>query len=193
MSHPVLRALPLFGLGLLTAGGCRNSDASERPAPAAVSARAPSEAGSALLAVGQPVPDISGVVQDGAHVSLRGFAGKPLVVYFYPKDETTGCTIEAEGIRDAWKDLQASGAVIVGVSADDDASHRAFTDNHKLPFLLLSDVDHSIAKAFGVPVKNGKDQRVTFVVGKDGKIAKVFPAVDPHAHAAELVLAVRQS
>lgn len=191
MPYAVLRALPLLVFGLLVFDGCRNSDASARPAPAASVASAATAP--ALLGMGQPVPDISGVVQDGKRISLRSFAGKPLVVYFYPKDETTGCTIEAEGIRDAWKDLEAAGAVVVGVSADDDASHRAFTDNHKLPFLLLSDADHSIASAFGVPVKNGKDQRVTFVVGKDGKVAKVFPAVDPRAHAAELVSAVRQS
>lgn len=189
MRPPIPRALARRVIGsifvaatLLGAVGCRSS-----------TSRAAQASTAALLPVGDRVPDISGLAQDGRHVSLREFAGKPLIVYFYPKDETKGCTIEAEGIRDSWKDLEATGAVVIGVSADDDASHREFTQHHQLPFVLLSDSDHKIARAFGVPVKNGVDQRVTFVVGKDGKIAKVFPTVDPRAHAAELVAAVRAS
>ena len=104
-------------------------------------------------------------------------------LYFYPKDDTPGCTVQAEGLRDDWPALEKAKAVVLGVSTDDNESHRAFADKYNLPFLLLPDPDQRIARAFGVPLKNGRAKRVTFVIDKQGKIAKVFPKVDPATHA----------
>jgi len=167
----------------------RAAPASSAPAATAASATAPRE----LLAVGAPAPDLKVVAHNGTPVKISDFRGKPVVVYFYPKDDTPGCTIEAQEIRDLWKDLGEAGAVILGVSTQDNESHRAFASKYGLPFLLLPDTDHSIARAFGVPVnERGFAKRVTFVIDRAGKIAKVYPEVDPGGHAAELLRDVRQ-
>jgi peroxiredoxin Q/BCP len=99
--------------------------------------------------------------------------------------------VEAKGIKELWTDLSGTGAVVIGVSTDDNTSHKAFAEKYELPFLLVPDTDGSIAKTFGVPMKNGHASRVTFLVGKDGKIAKVYPTVKPDGHAAELLAAIR--
>jgi peroxiredoxin Q/BCP len=160
--------------------------------PAASAAAAPSAApASTLLAVGTEVPDVSAVAQDGKPVKLRALKGKPLIVYFYPKDDTTGCTIEAKGIRDQYKELK-SRAVVFGVSSDTIDSHKAFADKYSLPFKLLDDSSHALATAFGVPVSSsGYAKRVTFVIDKAGKVSKVFPNVNPDGHAAELLEALK--
>src|SRR5512144_1554134 len=93
---------------------------------------------------GKKAPAFTLTDQDGKKVSLSDFAGKDVIVYFYPKDDTPGCTKEACGFRDRWKDLQQSGAVVLGVSADDAESHRKFADKYKLPFPLLSDPDRKL-------------------------------------------------
>lgn len=142
---------------------------------------------STLLEPGAPAPEIEAVAQSGEKVKLSAFRGQPVVVYFYPKDDTPGCTAEAQGIRDDWAEIGKLHAVVLGVSTDDADSHKAFAAKYQLPFLLLPDTDQKIARAFGVPVTNGHAQRVTFVIDSAGKIAKVFPKVDPRAHAAELV------
>jgi peroxiredoxin Q/BCP len=156
---------------------------------AASSSGAPDPAGS-LLAVGADVPDVSAVAQDGKTVKLRELKGKPLVVYFYPKDDTTGCTIEAKGIRDQYAELSKS-AVVLGVSTDTSESHKAFADKYNLPFELLDDSSHALVTAFGVPVSNGHAKRVTFVFDAAGKVRKVFPNVIPEGHAAELLDALK--
>ena len=159
---------------------------------ASVAAPAPSaEPASTLLAVGSEVPDVSATAQDGKVVNLRSLKGKPLVVYFYPKDDTTGCTIEAKGIRDQYKELK-SRAVVFGVSSDSQDSHKAFADKYSLPFKLLVDSSHTVATAFGVPVSSGGyAKRVTFVIDKTGKVSKVFPNVNPDGHATELLDALK--
>jgi thioredoxin-dependent peroxiredoxin len=164
----------------------------ESAAPAASAAAAPSaEPASGLLAVGSEVPDVSAVAQDGKTVHLRELKGKPLVVYFYPKDDTTGCTIEAKGIRDQYKELK-SRAQVLGVSSDTQDSHKAFADKYSLPFKLLVDSSHTVAGAFGVPVSSGGyAKRVTFVIDKTGKVSKVFPNVNPDGHATELLDALK--
>jgi peroxiredoxin Q/BCP len=124
-------------------------------------------------------------------VRLRDLKGKPLVVYFYPKDDTTGCTIEAKEIRDLYTDLKATSATVIGVSSDDRASHVAFTSKYQLPFILLDDSAHAIANAFGVPLSSGHAQRVTFVFDASGKLRKVFPKVNPNGHAAEILGALK--
>jgi peroxiredoxin Q/BCP len=158
-------------------------------APVLAATAAPSGE-SSLLAVGSDLPDVSAVAQDGKTVRLRGLLGKPLIVYFYPKDDTPGCTIEAKGIRDQYQELK-SHALVFGVSTDDQSSHQAFAEKYSLPFTLLVDSSHALATAFGVPLSSGHAKRVTFVIDKNGKVSKVFPNVNPDGHAQELLDAVK--
>jgi peroxiredoxin Q/BCP len=190
-------------LGVFLGIGCKG--ATSEPGPtAAVSALAPApqpaaslgptsaaNAGDApLLAVGADVPDVSAVAQDGKTVKLRELKGKPVIVYFYPKDDTPGCTIEAKGIRDQYSELN-SRAVVLGVSTDTTESHKAFADKYNLPFQLLDDSSHALVTAFGVPVSSGHAKRITFVIDAAGKVRKVFPNVNPDGHAAELLDALK--
>jgi peroxiredoxin Q/BCP len=147
-------------------------------APTAAAAAAPGE-----VAVGKAAPDFAAKAHDGADLKLSALKGKPVVVYFYPKDETPGCTKEACAFRDAWKELSAKGVVLVGVSADSLESHREFAKNHKLPFHLISDADGGLSRAFGVPSFG----RQTFVVGADGNVKKIYRSVDVTTHAAEIL------
>jgi len=152
---------------------------------------APAAQPSGLLGVGATAPNIEAVAHTGESVKLAELRGRPVVVYFYPKDDTPGCTVEAQGIRDEWEALKQSRAVVLGVSTDDNDSHKAFAEKHSLPFPLLPDTDHTIARAFGVPVRLGFAKRVTFVIDEQGKIAKVFPEVSPKEHAQEVLAALR--
>ena len=137
--------------------------------------------------VGKAAPDFTAKAQNGTEVHLAALKGKPVVLYFYPKDETSGCNVEADAFRDTWGDLQKSGAVLVGVSGDSDDSHRAFADHHKLPFLLVSDPEGALASKFGVPFKAGFASRQTIVIGANGNVAKVYRSVDPAGHAKEII------
>jgi thioredoxin-dependent peroxiredoxin len=187
-----MRALSIVAL-TLAVGACKKSqEAATETTPQVASAAPASQPASALLSVGAPAPAIESVAHNGQKVSLSELKGRPVVVYFYPKDDTPGCTVEAEGIRDDWADLSKANAVVLGVSTQDNASHRAFASKYGLPFMLLPDSDESIAKAFGVPVKNGYTKRVTFVIDKQGKIAKVFPEVNPKGHSDEILEALRE-
>lgn len=154
------------------------------PAEAAMPTAAP-------LAVGADVPDVAAEAQDGTTVRLRELKGRPLVIYFYPKDDTPGCTVEAKGIRDEYAELK-SRAVVLGVSSDSVESHKAFASKYELPFLLLDDSNHALASAFGVPVSSGHAKRMTFVIDAAGKVRKVFPNVNPDGHAAELIQALKE-
>jgi peroxiredoxin Q/BCP len=140
----------------------------------------------AEVAEGKPPPDFSARAHDGTDVHLAALKGKPVVVYFYPKDETPGCTKEACAFRDAWNDLSAKGVVLIGVSGDTDASHKAFAEHHKLPFLLVSDPNGDLAKAYGVPFTAGYAGRQSFVVGADGNVKKIYRKVDVTLHAKEI-------
>jgi peroxiredoxin Q/BCP len=140
-----------------------------------------------LLKPGSPVPDVRATSHGGEPVSLAALRGQSLVVYFYPKDDTPGCTVEAQELRDLHAEIQKSGAIVIGVSTDDAASHQAFAAKHALPFLLLPDTDGRIAAQFGVPLNNGRARRVTFVIGKDGLVKKVFPEVRPAGHGREVL------
>jgi len=133
---------------------------------------------------------VSAPAQDGKVVNLRALKGKPIVVYFYPKDDTTGCTIEAKGIRDQYAELSRR-AVVLGVSEDSIDSHKAFASKYELPFQLLDDTNHALASAFGVLLPSGRAKRVTFVIDASGKVSKVFPNVNPDGHAAELIEALK--
>jgi peroxiredoxin Q/BCP len=184
MDQRMYRAVLAFALVL---SGCSKS--TPDTAPAASSSAAQAE--STLLAVGAPAPALEATAHNGENVSLAALKGKPVVVYFYPKDDTPGCTIEAKGIRDEWKDFTGTGAVVIGVSTDGNESHKAFAEKYELPFLLVPDPDAKIAGMFGVPLRKNYASRVTFLIGRDGKIAKVFPDVKPDGHAKELVAAIR--
>jgi peroxiredoxin Q/BCP len=170
----------------------------DRPAPAPTLAPVASASAStplvatplALLAVGADVPDVAAPAQDGQVVRLRALKGKPLAVYFYPKDDTPGCTIEAKGIRDQYSELNRL-AVVLGVSEDSLDSHKAFADKYDLPFRLLDDTSHTLTSAFGVPLVSGHAKRVTFLIDAAGKVRKVFPNVNPDGHAAELIEALK--
>jgi len=140
-----------------------------------------------LAAEGSAAPPFDTTAHTGERVSLAALRGKPVVLYFYPRDDTPGCTKEACEIRDAWQKIQDTGAIVLGVSTDDNASHVAFANKYKLPFLLLPDNDGAIAKAYGVPLRMGMAKRVTFVIDREGKISKVFPDVNPAGHASEIL------
>lgn len=138
-----------------------------------------------LLPVGSEVPALSRVDQRGQVVSLR--AGVPTLLYFYPKDGTPGCTKEACAIRDAWNNYRLLNLRVIGVSADTDESHRAFSDEHVLPFPLIADPTHTWSEAFGVGTFQGRDERVSFLIDKDNRIVKVYEDVDPGVHADEVL------
>jgi peroxiredoxin Q/BCP len=181
-----LRLVAATLLALFALGACSRNDAapSQKAAPAN-----PAKAASTLLAEGARAPALTVKAHNGERLAL-GSLGKPSVVYFYPRDDTPGCTTEATEIRDLWSEIQQTGAIVIGVSTDGETSHQAFAEKYALPFLLVPDEDHAVAQAFGVPVANGKAARVSFVLGADGSVTKVFPKVTPKGHGAELVAAL---
>jgi len=138
--------------------------------------------------VGDKAPDFSAAASDGTTAHLKDYLGKgSIVLYFYPKDDTKGCTAEACGIRDTMDEFKGLNAIVLGVSFDSVESHKAFIEKYKLPFVLLADTDKKVAKAYGVADDSSKvASRVTFVIDKNGKIAFVDPKVNPATHAAEL-------
>jgi peroxiredoxin Q/BCP len=148
-----------------------------------------------VIEQGQEAPDFELPDQDGRTVKLSAFRGKPVVVYFYPKADTPGCTTQACGVRDHEADYAAAGAVVLGVSPDPVVKVKRFHDKQSLNFALLADEDHAVAGRFGVWVQKsmyGRTywgvQRTTFVLGTDGKVATVLRKVKPGEHDA-LVLA----
>src|SRR2546428_4610599 len=153
------------------------------------------------LQPGDPAPQfaataVGGKYGAGAQVSLRDFEGQTVVLYFYPKDDTPGCTTQACGLRDAWPDFEGK-AVVFGVSPDPAASHAKFIEKHALPFPLLADEDRKIVEAYGVWVEKsmyGKrymgTERSTFVIGGDGKLKAVLRKVKPAEHVALLKTAL---
>ena len=144
-------------------------------------------AGEPLLAVGSPAPEVVGADAKGTAFKLSAQKGKFAIVYFYPKDDTPGCTKEACAFRDAFDKFVAAGVTIFGVSRDAEPSHKAFQEKYTLPFPLVADPSGAVTKAYHVPSTLGYDKRVSFLVGPDGKVAKVFPDVDPGVHAKELL------
>lgn len=179
--------LVLTGLFALTAV-VMPAAAQTPPAQAPLVVRSPAR--TALLAVGDPSPDFTATTHDGRTLSNGGRRPRALVVYFYPRDETPGCTREAEAFRDLRAQLDAAGADVVGVSTDSLQSHASFAQGHQLNFSLLADPDGALGRAFGLSV-SGFAPRTTFVIGRDGRIARVFPSVRVDGHAAEVLAAVR--
>ncbi|HEX5004358.1 MAG TPA: thioredoxin-dependent thiol peroxidase [Gemmatimonadales bacterium] len=149
------------------------------------------------LAPGARAPGFRLPSDAGCEVSLKDFAGRPVVLYFYPKDDTSGCTTEACGFRDSWAEVQAAGAVVLGVSPDGVASHRKFKARYELPFPLLVDADHAVAEAYGAWGEKsmyGRKYfgilRKTFIIDGRGRISHVFGKVKPRGHAAEVLAAL---
>ena len=128
------------------------------------------------LKIGDRVPQFTLPDQNGIMVDLKNFIGKTkLVIYFYPKDESYGCTKEACSFRDSYEDFKEAGAEVIGISADDEASHKGFAANHKLPFILLSDKDKKVASRYGVGKTMGiLSGRVTFIIDKQGIIRGIY-------------------
>lgn len=152
-----------------------------------------------MVKPGSKAPLFSLAASGGGTVSLKDFRGRPVVLYFYPKDDTSGCTTEACEFRDSWKAVQAAGAVVLGVSPDSVASHDKFKARYKLPFALLADPDHAVAEAYGVWGEKsmyGRKYfgilRTTFLIGGDGKVRQVFEKVKPKGHAAEVLAALQR-
>jgi peroxiredoxin Q/BCP len=146
-----------------------------------------------MLKVGDLAPSFSTDAVQGDQttpVKLTDYHGRKVVLYFYPKDGTPGCTKEACSFRDGYQDLQRWGIVLFGCSIDSADNHRAFARKYSLPFPLLIDPDNKIAKAYGadngIPIL-GLDRRVTYVIGEDGRILRVYPNVDPAGHAKEII------
>jgi peroxiredoxin Q/BCP len=146
-----------------------------------------------LLKVGDKAPDFKTTNQEGKTVSLSDYKGRKFVLYFYPKDDTPGCTKEACAFRDEYAAFKKLKVDVVGVSVDDEKSHKKFVQKYELPFTLLADKDKQIVKAYGVWGEKslyGKKymgtNRVTYLIA-DGRIAAVFPKVKPEEHAAELI------
>jgi thioredoxin-dependent peroxiredoxin len=144
--------------------------------------------------MGDAAPGFTLPSDRGEDVSLESLRGRPVVLYFYPKDDTSGCTTQACEFRDSWSEVQARGAVVLGVSPDGIASHERFRDKFSLPFPLLADEDHAVAEAYGVwgekSMYGRKYQgilRTTFIIDPAGRIAHVFEKVKPKGHAAEVL------
>ena len=150
-----------------------------------------------MVEEGKPAPDFSLTAESGDMISLAELRGKPVVLYFYPRDDTPGCTRQACGIRDAWGEFERSGAVVLGISPDNAGSHAKFREKYGLPFTLLADEDHAVAERYGVWVEKkfaGRRymgvERSTFVIDPEGNVAKVMRRVKPNAHADQVLAAL---
>jgi thioredoxin-dependent peroxiredoxin len=149
------------------------------------------------LKEGDQAPAFTAETSGGGKLSLADFLGKNVILYFYPKDDTPGCTKEACAFRDGYADFKKRGAVVLGVSPDAVKSHDKFVKKFSLPFTLLADTDKKIVESYGVwgeKVFMGRKylgtHRVTFLIGPDGKIKKIWPKVKPEEHAAEVLAAL---
>jgi peroxiredoxin Q/BCP len=147
-----------------------------------------------MVEEGKPAPDFELTSDAGDRVKLSDFRGKPVVLYFYPKDDTPGCTTQAQGLRDNYSAFSDRGAVVLGISPDDETSHVKFKEKYELPFTLLADPDHAVADEYGVWGERnayGKTymgiERSTFLIDSDGNVAKIMRKVKPDTHADDVL------
>lgn len=152
-----------------------------------------------MLQAGDPAPDFTVPDQNGEKVTLSGLRGRKVVLFFYPRADTPGCTREACGFRDRYAEFEATGAVLLGISPDTSADQQAFATKYGLPMCLLADTDHAVAEQYGAwGEKNNYGRkymgilRSTFIIDEEGKIAHVFPKVKPDGHADEVLALLRQ-
>jgi peroxiredoxin Q/BCP len=150
-----------------------------------------------MVEEGQQAPDFELGTDEGKRVRLSDLRGQPIVLYFYPKDDTPGCTVQASEIRDDWSAFEERGAVVLGVSPDDEDSHAKFKSKYSLPFTLLADPDHRVADQYGVWGEReyaGKKymgiNRSTFVIDREGRVAKTLYGVKPQGHAEKVLAAL---
>ena len=150
-----------------------------------------------MIREGSQAPDFELASDSGERVRLSALRGRPVVLYFYSKDDTPGCTKQACGFRDEYSRFEERGAVVLGVSPDSEASHLRFKSKHNLPFTLLADPDHEVAEAYGAwgekKMYGRKSMgiiRSTFVIDPDGKVVKAMPGVKPEGHAAKVLEAL---
>ena len=144
------------------------------------------------LHVGTQAPDFTAPTTSGKIIHLSDYKGKKVVLYFYPKDDTPGCTVEACGLRDQYQKIRDLGAEVLGVSIDNTESHKQFTTKYNLPFQLVADTDKNITKTYGVyNEKWNMAKRVTFLIDEQGRILKVFDTVKPDQHPQEIIEALR--
>jgi len=150
-----------------------------------------------MIEEGKPAPDFELATDTGERVKLSDYRGQAVVLYFYPRDDTPGCTVEACGFRDSYDDFVKRGAVVLGVSPDDEASHVKFKDKFSLPFTLLADPEHAVADQYGVWGEKkfaGKTyfgvNRTTFLIDSDGNVAKVMKNVKPDGHPQQVLAAL---
>jgi thioredoxin-dependent peroxiredoxin len=153
-----------------------------------------------MVEEGKPAPDFELASDAGGLVRLSALRGKPVVLYFYPRDDTPGCTAQACGIRDAYGEFEAAGATVLGVSPDTESSHVKFKSKYELPFTLLADPEHEVAERYGVWVEKknyGKTymgiERSTFVIDAGGNVARVLRRVNPRTHADDVLAALGSS
>jgi peroxiredoxin Q/BCP len=151
------------------------------------------------LSAGDKAPDFTLPDQDGKEHTLSNYKGSPVVLYFYPKDQTSGCTKEACAFRDDYSAYREAGVIILGVSPDSPRSHTDFIAKYELPFTLLADTDHEVLKlysAWGLKKMYGREYegvlRTTYLIGADGKIAKVYEKVKPAAHSEEILADLKE-
>jgi peroxiredoxin Q/BCP len=150
-----------------------------------------------VVTEGEPAPDFTLTSDAGERISLSDFRGRPVVLYFYPKDDTPGCTAQACGIRDSYGDFESAGAVVLGISPDAAAKHVKFKEKYGLPFTLLADPEHEVAERYGVWGQKrfaGRAffgvKRTTFLIAPDGTVAKVMHDVKPKTHADDVLAAL---
>ena len=150
-----------------------------------------------MVEEGKAAPEFSLTSDAGETITLEALRGKPVVLYFYPKDDTPGCTTQACGIRDAWGEFERRGAVVLGISRDSEASHVSFKEKYDLPFTLLADPDHATADAYGVWVEKtnyGKTsmgiERSSFVIDAAGYVTKILRRVKPDEHTDDVLKAL---
>jgi peroxiredoxin Q/BCP len=151
-----------------------------------------------MLKEGDAAPDFTARDAEGNEVTLSSLRGRDVVLYFYPKDDTPGCTKEACSFRDSSDAYEREGVKVLGVSLDDEASHRKFAEKYRLPFTLLADTDHAVADLYGVYGERtfaGRSYmglaRKTFVIDREGRVKKIFDKVDVERHADEVLAAVK--